>query len=65
MHLYESDKPLYAMGFKNTDEFDEITFAVGSYCLGGDNKIEVVKLQAEHGLVKTHEIPHQYPPNKI
>jgi hypothetical protein len=35
------------MGFKNTDEFDEITFAVGTYCLGGEgvtNKIEVVKL---------------------
>ena len=50
MHIYESDKPLYAMGFKNTEEFEEITFAVGSYLLGDvggptpQNKIEVVKL---------------------
>ena len=50
MHLYESDLPLYAMSFKNTEEYDDITFAVGSYCLGDatgqpqENKIEVVQL---------------------
>jgi len=71
MHIYESDSPLYAMGFKNTEEFDEITFAVGSNCLGEPgtpqpaNKIEVIKLKADQGLVKTNEIPHQFPPSKI
>jgi hypothetical protein len=33
MHLYEANTPLFAMGFKNTREFEDITFAVGSYCI--------------------------------
>jgi hypothetical protein len=50
-HIYKSDVPLYALGFKNTEEKgEEITFAVGSCCLddnnlnGLKNKVEIVQL---------------------
>ena len=74
MHLYKADVPLYALGFKNTEEKgEEITFAVGSFCLddpngsnlNAKNKVEVVQLQAQRGLTKIHEIPHTYPVNKL
>ena len=30
-----------------------------------NNKVEVVQLQAQKGLVKVHEIPHSYPASKL
>ena len=49
MHIYKSDMPLYALGFKNTEEKgEEFTFAVGSCSLDDSslnsqkNKVEVV-----------------------
>jgi hypothetical protein len=64
-HTYKSDCTLYALGFKNTSETEDLTFAVGSCITENNNllknKIEIVNLSTKQGIVKTHEIPVEYP----
>jgi hypothetical protein len=65
MHIYKSDCSLYALAFKNTSETEDLTFAVGSCITDSNNllknKIEIVTLSSKQGIVKTNEIPIDYP----
>jgi hypothetical protein len=63
--VYQSDAPLYALSFKNTEDTEELTFAVGTNRWPPTgNKVEIVQVNA-NGFTQTHYIPIDYPPTKL